>query len=400
MINPYQLMLNKARQLITVEMAQKYLNEIDEKIDRNSNVLQTHPSLSQRVIALNQDLVPFEFGIHQSLLEIYFYNHMNTFLAIFDDVWKRAYAYQWVINYNNYQKYLNYQAQFPLPFDAMLDYAELITQFESLTDAVPILHQIIQQEPNHILANIKLGDYYLNNHDHKGIDYLRKALVEGNNSVCFTACHIANAYIKKNNLPSDNCFNQYLKNSRKWIKYAQAERQGYNCSDTFLPHALNHDAIMQMNHIFISLDRITRVYLFKKQVRFLPDKAMFIIIVGCPNMQYLTKNNLLQRILLYLPPGSTILLSIITRYTGNQVLTNNAPSTSLIVYDPSQKRIFKVNYSKNICNEYPDIAARKNTAILLSGRTWRLGSYVDGIDPATTNDVNILQLYDAKKIVN
>lgn len=79
---------------------------------------------------------------------------------------------------------------------------------------------------------------------------------------------------------------------------------------------------------------------------------------------------------------------------------NNASSTLLIVYDPLQKRIFKVNYPKNICNEYPDIAARKDAGILLSGRTWVLGSYIDGIDPATTNDLNILQLYDVKKMVN
>lgn len=333
LINPYQLMLNNARQFITLELAQKYLDEVNEKTEIHSNLLQTHPSLSQRVIALKQDLMPFEFGISQSMLEKYFSNHMNTFLAIFDDVWKRGNAYQWANNYNNYQKYLNYQTQFPLSFDSLLDYAELTTQFESMANSVPLFQQILQQEPNHILANIKLGYYYLNEKNNCGIDYLQNTLINENNSLCLTACHIANAYIKKNNLTNDNRFNQYLKNSRKWIKYAQAERQGYNCSDTFLPHALNSDAMMQMINIFISMDRVTKVYLFRKQVRYLPDKAMFILVVGCPNVQYLTKNNLLQKILMYLPQGCTIRMSIITSYTSNQVLTKISHFTNVCIYE-------------------------------------------------------------------
>ncbi len=333
LINPYQLMLNNAKQPITLETAQKYLEELSEKAEANSKLLQTHPSLAQRVAALNQNLTPFEFGIGQSMLEKYFSNHMNTFLAIFDDVWRKSYAYQWSLNYNNYQKYLNYQTQFPLPFEALVDYADLAALFDPLKNAIPIYHQILNQEPQHVLANVKVGSYYLSEQDNSGIDYLRNVLVDENNSLCFTACHIANSYIKKNKLANDKCFKQYLVKNRYRIKYAQAERQAYTCADTFFPHALSNDALMQMNNIFIALDRIKCAYLFKKQVRNFPDNPMFILIVSAPNMQYLTKNNLLQRILMYFPPGSTVRMSIITNYTGNQVLTKVKHFENVCIYE-------------------------------------------------------------------
>ncbi len=107
-----------------------------------------------------------------------------------------------------------------------------------------------------------------------------------------------------------------------------------------------------------------------------------------------------------------ILPVFLTQYFATNIFTHtvfidnlqcpksNDANTVLNIYDPLQKRTFKITYPKDICSEYPDIAAHKNTSILLSGRTWFLGSYVDGIDPATNNDLNVLQLYDVKKMVN
>jgi Zn-dependent protease with chaperone function len=292
----YVRMSQALREALPEQDASAYLLRA---LARETNYNDTHPSLSARLAALGfgagtgngngfaegwgrQPIEP----LAESAAEHYLGAEQQKALAArLDASWAEGIAPHWRERYKyakESQKKLSALEEKAgagqLTIDAAWERAYLTAEFKGAEAALPLLREIVERSPSHVLANFMLGQMLLEREDPAGIKHLETAMKHEPDSVAH-GCEIIYGFLRRQG--RDEEAEQYRKRLFKQydvLERAGQERATFQDGDALLPHGLSDEEAArlreQLRRYYLE---IKRAYLARKQIANLPDKPLYVL---------------------------------------------------------------------------------------------------------------------------
>lgn len=276
---PFSSMGSVLTQVRAAEEAQNFLGEA---IKRRTGYSDTHPSLSDRLKALDQAPQlpePFTVSAAQELL-----GPMELGLADeFDAEWQKSVTRWWKDRHqyvaDSRRKLAEYEARAGgtvLSTEDLWHHARLAEEFVNEEAAMSMYRSLLQREPEHAGANFALGRLLLSRNDETGIVHLEYACKHDQSAVQ-PACEIIVAYFNRHGREADA--RPYID---KYFHAGDAERdarreRGYVAlTDTFVPHQLDAGTLHELMAQLMRFN-LRCAYLVRKETVHYRNEPLYVL---------------------------------------------------------------------------------------------------------------------------
>jgi len=143
--------------------------------------------------------------------------------------------------------------------------------------AEPLLAEIIETQPENAEANYALGQLLLKRNDSRGVPYIQKAMAldldataSGNELLYWFARRQGRAHEAAQ-------YRERAKQAQHVERSARAEREDVGPKDTLLYHGVGPEALARLRDQLAGFEMVSKAYLVRKQVQFLPDKPLYVL---------------------------------------------------------------------------------------------------------------------------
>jgi tetratricopeptide (TPR) repeat protein len=201
-----------------------------------------------------------------------------------DTEWRTAVNYQWRERYTYAQEIraslqaLEEKASHsPLTVEETWNLAQWTMELRGNQEAIPLLHSVLEMEPDHAAANYVLGQILIQQEDEAGIQRLETAMAKDLSTV-IDGCQLIYSFLQRQGREEEAAnYRQRAEKHYELLLLAKQERSGVRTSDRFEPHGLSAEAEAQLRQQLASYPEVKEVYLVRKVVQYFPQKPFYIL---------------------------------------------------------------------------------------------------------------------------
>jgi len=257
-----------------------------------TNNVDTHPCLKDRLRAIGRLPAGVERGEFPSAAppvpspnaaESFLGSQAEVAAKLISGEWRKTIAPKWKARHEHSQKIADELAGLEQPSDAppttaqIWDRARKLAELHGDAAAVPVLEQVIAQEPRHAAANFILGRYHLQKDDPRGVEFIETAIA-ADPALAQTGCNLLYAHFNRTGQrdklrPLEHRFDEFQKQN----VLARQERARITAADTFIAHELTEPQIAALRKIFSSEPDIGAAAVARKKVEHIPNSPCFVI---------------------------------------------------------------------------------------------------------------------------
>ena len=319
----------------------------EEALEEKTDLDDTHPSLSARLGALGfrmtpgspLDLpkppLPLPSPPTETAAELYLGAALHRFAPTLDSDWKQKFDPHWQEQRQETQlsrrklELLDEQAaQEPLSDQDAWERASLTAKLLGPEQAIPLLSEIAQTQPENAPAIYALGRLLLKQNDARGVPQIEKAMALTTEAVA-PGNHLLYWYARRmGQADSAAIYRERAKSAEHIEENAQRERTDVGPKDKLLYHGLSSEELAEFRAQMASFEAIGKAYLVRKQVQYRPEKPLYVLGIVPQGKHGQELAPLLGPKLNF--PGETIL--IILTSTGKKMEKPMAQLSSALIY--------------------------------------------------------------------
>ncbi len=182
----YTHMLNTLRLDVAFHDAERWFHQA---LRKQTNMQDTHPCLIERLSALGlradwqPQLPPSTVVIEISAAHHFLKSALEPLTRYFNESWKQEVSLSWQEHHTHCQeskkslRELEEKAQYQaLTEEEAWERAYWTGELQEKQQAIPLLQEILLSNPDHVCANYRLGEIFLEQEDPAGITLLKKAM--------------------------------------------------------------------------------------------------------------------------------------------------------------------------------------------------------------------------------
>lgn len=168
--------------------------------------------------------------------------------------------------------------QGPLSDEEAWDRARWTAEFRNNEQAVPLLREMVQTQPQHTEAGFLLGRTLLEMGDAEGIGHIERVM-EREPEAVLPGTELIHAFLAKHGdeEEGERYWKQQSQERLKGLVDAQAERAGVSASDSFLPHGLPAESVTAIRRHLMGNERVEMAFLVRKAVKHFADRPFCIL---------------------------------------------------------------------------------------------------------------------------
>lgn len=252
----------------------------------------THPALSDRLRALNC-LPPPDASADAALLPKppavtaaaeYLGATAETLAPKLSVLWEERLRLAWRDQRRQLQEAeqalakLEQQARaVPLKPEEAWQRAALTAQVKGNEAAMPLVEEIVGQQPENAEARYVMGRLLLQTNDEKGLSHLEQAMQMDINLIT-PACDAAYRFLCDTGRAAEaEAYRRRGQQHQDKAALAIAERQSVERQDTLLPHSLDAAQIADLRDQLAGHKEIAAAYLARKQLQHFPEKPFYLL---------------------------------------------------------------------------------------------------------------------------
>lgn len=267
--------------------AEKETKNLTKYIDIKTDYSDTHPSLSERLRTIGYwtegNLPKLPEPNSENAAETFFSsNQLEKFTRQYDREWQEKVAKHWKTNYEylqNSQKRLDELSRKErLTPEELFEKAGLVAEKSGRNaEALPIILELLEIQPEHAEANYVLGGILLEQNDESGLEYLNKAM-RLDTRFKMAASETAFNYLRlKGRHDEAKHYIETIENEQEIMQKAEAERKYLSATDSFEPHQLPDEAVQALTKKLSYHEEIEAAYLVCKTVRYYPEIPLHVL---------------------------------------------------------------------------------------------------------------------------
>ncbi|MFB2897955.1 M48 family metalloprotease [Aerosakkonemataceae cyanobacterium BLCC-F50] len=262
---------------------------LDQALAEKTNNADTHPCLSDRLKALGflgekSEKLPLLSLIKVNAAQQLLGENLNKTIAYFDSNWTEQISTTWRQQYAQVQQSIKKlksleekAAKQKLTDEEAWERVRLTAQVSENEALIPLLQEILINQPNHAAANYSLGQILLQKNDFSGIEYLEKAMKKDPDCV-MEACQIIYYFLLQQDQEAEaKVYQKRAEDHYELLLKAKQERSFVNNRDKFIPHNLPDQEITLIYQQLSRYPEIKQAYLVRKQVTYFPEKPFYIL---------------------------------------------------------------------------------------------------------------------------
>lgn len=252
----------------------------------------THPSLSDRLRSLGQDVNQFaRNGFPQmpndSAADALLGAALPEITLDVNRLWQRENALRWQ---NVFHQARRLERQLTpaiasvetteLNIDALWDRTKTVCELQGTEAAEPLLRQLLEQRPSHAWANITLGRHLLEHGRDEGEEFLRRILNDDDNDLIPVASEVLlNHFHQLGRTDKVQETRSALSRFEASRTAAAKERSLVTASDSFAPHGLSQLELQSLTATLAQQSDIASAWLARKVLKHFPKQRLFILVV-------------------------------------------------------------------------------------------------------------------------
>ncbi|MGM0555757.1 MAG: M48 family metallopeptidase [Myxococcota bacterium] len=255
---------------------------LETALTRNPGLSDTHPSLSQRLEALDVDPhlpEPTEVSAADELLG----KTRDALTREFSEQWRRLTEPRWEYFYDEAQRGLERldELQELEELDEMQEWELLLLRerFEDAAEMLPEYEAFWEDHPDHDGAAFAVGRLRLAGDDESGIDVMKEVL-ELNERKTLDVCEVVMGYLMQQGRRADaqpwlDKYDVYYEKTR----LAQIERSYVESADELHQHHLEPAIVQSLAEQLATFPGVREAYLVEKIVHHFPDSPLYILAI-------------------------------------------------------------------------------------------------------------------------
>ena len=255
--------------------------QLQVALQRETNTADTHPSLSDRIAALNASasLPP---PLDTSAAEAVFGNSLDDLLKHFDSEWRAEVADWWQQRFeyakNGKDRLLAFSQRGidALSTDELFDYAQVTEEFGEEAQALCLYRAVVDRDSTHLGGRYAVGRMLLQADDEQGLGILEKLMDETPHAIQ-PACNVIVGYLERNGREGET--QPYV--DRYWAQQehqdtVDRERGEVRPDDDFVPHRMKAESLAELTAILSASGKVKTAYLVEKRLQH-SDAPLFIL---------------------------------------------------------------------------------------------------------------------------
>ena len=292
--NPFTLMLCELEKPIARQRVEKWLRQ-SLRVETGYN--DTHPALSERLerIGFAREVQASASFMHllelendsqkQSAADRYLSKVPAEVIDTYNRLWREQIALTWKHTHESVQEARRLLAALneaggsrPLTIDEQWERAKCTTEIEGSGASLPIVREIIQQDPNHVGANFAMGAILLEQEDPAGVDYLEKAM-QADSWLSVDATNLIYSFFQGQGRQPEADI--YQARAQAWYERLQRLYQQalhVTTHDRFKPHCLDDFALTRLRERLTKIRSVRTAYLVRKILD--ETEWVYVLVVG------------------------------------------------------------------------------------------------------------------------
>lgn len=285
--DPFAQMLTGLEKSIDRPSAEKWLLEA---VKVKTGYDDTHPSLGDRLAAMGYQLQgQRDYALPEELLEpegpgettaaeYYLGTLPEDFIQGCDRLWKEQIAQTWgeqhklIAETRARLTELEEKSKLHrLTPDEQWERARCLAETKDSAAAVPILHDLIRQDPEHRRANYVLGAILLEQQDENGVEFLEKA-IKLDAAMSGDACELIYQFLRNQGRQKEA--DSYRSRAEKYFEALQQQQEkvlNFTYKDRFETHDLGANQITELQQQLRNIRAVDTAYLVRKMVEGVPQ---------------------------------------------------------------------------------------------------------------------------------
>jgi Zn-dependent protease with chaperone function len=285
-ITPPTGMLVQLAAQLRGEMAPEGQAWQEEALAGLTNTLDTHPCLSDRLLALGYSAaqsaeIPLPPALSATAADKLLGNALPTLISKFEQDWMTSVKPSWQ------QRHAQAQDMEAL---SQKDASELTAEeawklgswaFEQRQDekAISLLRACLALQSDHLSANFMLGQILLSQDDFEGVGYIKQAMDLGFGYVLPGCELLYHFYQKQGQMTQAQTYEARYQQHQDLMQKARAERSTLGAMDQFLPHALEPKDVGLLRQQLSEFAQVKEAYLVQKVLQHSPENPMYVLAI-------------------------------------------------------------------------------------------------------------------------
>lgn len=294
--SPFALMLEAAQSPIPELKAEKLLRH---SIKIKTGYDDTHPAMAERLNAIGIDASSFTneptllksvvSEQNDSAAERYLNLIPEDVLKSFDRLWVENIKQSWYQRHQTIQEMRKRldeleqkRQQQPLSLDEQWERVRCFGEIHEPSAAVPMVKEILDQQPEHVKANWVLGAVLLEQSDPGGIQYVKKAM-QLDASATGAGCELIYDYYRAQGKPEE-AETYRLRAEQYYDALQRHHEQAMNLSayDPYEPHGLDPLELAEVQAQLKGVSGLATAYLVRKPVAGAPEPLYVMAVLAYP----------------------------------------------------------------------------------------------------------------------
>jgi Zn-dependent protease with chaperone function len=284
--NLYTSMFAKLRQPLAEKDHQAWLTDA---LASQTNNQDTHPCLTDRLEALGY--VPEQAPklsqsgrLKATAAEQLFGRTLHYLTAQFNREWHESVSTPWRQRYaylSEAKAKLNTLSekaeQGSLTVEELWERGLCLLKLKKDQEAMPILQEVLKQQPEHVQANFIVGQFLLEQADATGIPLIEKA-IELNPGWLIDGCELIYNFLNaQGQLEAAQAYLKRAEQHHQLLEKAQEERYSLADLKKFKPHSLHPAEVAHIQRQLSSYSEVLAAYLVEKEVTLFPDDRFCVL---------------------------------------------------------------------------------------------------------------------------
>jgi len=261
--------------------SERAVSLLDEALSAETDLGDTHPSLSDRLTALG--VAPrIPEATDESAARSFLGPHLDRIVADFDQGWRASCAPWWAERHARVQGArarlveLASKPQSDLTVDELLERARHVDDLDGRDAALPIYRQVLERDPRVPVARAIVGLAMLRDGDEEGIDMIEGAMAADADLTIAGNQALRNHFAAQGDLERANAYHRRAAEHAEKLERIQAERSTIPFQAVYDPPDLEAGALDELVARLRADSFIRHAYLVRKRLE-LSDEPVYVL---------------------------------------------------------------------------------------------------------------------------
>ncbi len=262
---------------------------LEHALERKTTSADTHPSLSDRLQALQQ-APQLDLPAREERADLLLGPVLPTITQELDCQWEEAILPAWQERYENATQGRARLQELEvcvaegtaLNASEAYERAWLTEEFGSGEEAAfEQFRQLQQQEPDSPVACFALGSRLLRRDDDSGLDLVQRAIALDEDAMLPGYELLRDFYWRHGQEAAAHAWHDKLMQRTELLQRARAEREHLSLKDKFDRHGLPEEVIAEVRASLKSIRGLRKVYLLRKRLNLFPEQPLYVLGFSC-----------------------------------------------------------------------------------------------------------------------